>query len=115
MIIFPAIDIKGGKVVRLKQGQFDKVTEYENDPVATAKRWEKMGAQWLHVVDLDGAQTGQIANVKTILEIAQTVRIPIQMGGGIRTREDIAKLLDGGIARVILGTKIIEDRAFFNA
>jgi len=114
MIIFPAIDIKEGKVVRLRQGDFDRVTEYANDPVASAQRFEKIGAQWLHVVDLDGAKTGQIANLTVILAIAQSVKIPVQMGGGVRNKENISKLLDGGIARVILGTRAIEDRAFFN-
>ncbi len=112
MIIFPAIDIKEGNVVRLAQGKFDEVTEYSGTPAAMAKLWESKGAQWLHVVDLDGAKTGEMQNVETILHIAQAVNIPIQIGGGIRTEEDIRKLLEGGIARVILGTKVIEDCSF---
>lgn len=112
MIIFPAIDIKDGKVVRLSQGKFDEVTEYSGDPVAMARLWEKKGAQWLHVVDLDGAKTGEIQNYKIIFNIARSVSIPIQIGGGIRKKEDIQKLLDGGVSRTILGTKIIEDRIF---
>ena len=112
MIIFPAIDIKDGKVVRLSQGKFDEVTEYSGDPVAMARLWEKKGAQWLHVVDLDGAKTGEMQNGEIILNIARSVSIPIQIGGGIRKKEDIQKLLDGGVSRTILGTKIIEDRIF---
>jgi phosphoribosylformimino-5-aminoimidazole carboxamide ribotide isomerase len=112
MIIFPAIDIKEGNVVRLVQGHFDEVTEYSGAPVAIAKLWEDKGAQWIHVVDLDGAKTGEMQNRDTILEIANAVNIPIQTGGGIRTEEDILRLIEGGVARVILGTKVIEDRGF---
>jgi len=112
MIIFPAIDIKEGNVVRLAQGKFDEVTEYSGAPVAMAKLWEEKGAQWLHVVDLDGAKTGEMQNIDTILHIAESVNIPVQTGGGIRKKKDIQRLLEGGIARVILGTKIIEDRTF---
>lgn len=112
MIIFPAIDIKEGNVVRLLQGNFDEVTEYSGSPAAMAKLWEGKGAQWLHVVDLDGAKTGEMQNRDTILKIAKSVHIPVQTGGGIRTEDDIQRLLDGGIARVILGTKVIEDRSF---
>jgi len=112
MIIFPAIDIKKGKVVRLSQGKFDEITEYSGDPIATATVWENKGAQWLHVVDLDGAQTGEIQNLDLVFKIARSVSIPIQLGGGIRTKEEIQALLDGGVARVVLGTKVIEDRMF---
>lgn len=112
MIIFPAIDIKEGKVVRLLQGNFNEVTEYSGSPVAMAKLWQNKGARWLHVIDLDGAQAGTMQNTYQIIEIAQSVGIPVQVGGGIRTRGDIEKLIKGGVARVILGTKVIEDRAF---
>ena len=114
MIIFPAIDIKDGKVVRLIQGKFDRVTEYSPDPVSMAKHWEGQGAQWLHVVDLDGAQSGEIKNTSIILEIVKAIKIPVQTGGGIRKPENVKQLLDGGIARVVLGTKIIKDRDFLN-
>jgi phosphoribosylformimino-5-aminoimidazole carboxamide ribotide isomerase len=113
MIIFPAIDIKNGQVVRLIQGKFDQVTEYSKDPVAIAQHWEKVGAEWLHVVDLDGAQTGVIQNLETILKIVRTVKIPVQMGGGVRELKAAENLLQGGVKRVVLGTKAIEDRAFF--
>lgn len=112
MILFPAIDIQDGKVVRLLQGKFDQVTEYSQDPVSVAKQWESQGAQWLHVVDLDGAKTGTIKNKDIVLKIARSVKIPVQMGGGIRTKEDIAYLIEGGVARVVLGTKVIEDTTF---
>ncbi len=109
MIIFPAIDIQNGNVVRLKQGKFDQVTEYSNDPAHVAQRWEREGAQWLHVVDLDGAQSGSIKNWDAIRQIASSVQIPIEVGGGIRTEEDVARLLEIGIQRVIFGTRAITD------
>jgi phosphoribosylformimino-5-aminoimidazole carboxamide ribotide isomerase len=113
MIIFPAIDIKNGQVVRLIQGKFDQVTEYSNDPVSVAKQWEQRGAQWLHVVDLDGAKTGQIQNKDVILKIVKAVKIPVQMGGGVRSSTDVDSMLNGGVARIVLGTRAIEDRTFF--
>ena len=112
MIIFPAIDIKDGKVVRLFQGKFDEVTEYSGDPLVVAQNWQQQGAQWLHVVDLDGAKTGTMRNRDAIITIAKNVSIPIQVGSGIRSREDIQRLIDGGIARVILGTRVIADSQF---
>ena len=112
MIIFPAIDIKEGRVVRLVQGKFDQVTEYSQDPVAAARHWQGLGAQWLHLVDLDGALSGKTKNLDTILKIVKSVTIPVQMGGGLRTMEDIAAVLEGGVQRAILGTKVIEDRLF---
>ena len=112
MIIFPAIDIKEGKVVRLLQGDFDKVQEYGQDPVTTAQHWVALGAKFLHLVDLDGAKTGVMQNKEVLLKIARSVDVPVQTGGGIRSQKDIQDLLEGGVARVILGTKVIEDTAF---
>ncbi|MFT5169672.1 MAG: phosphoribosylformimino-5-aminoimidazole carboxamide ribotide isomerase [Candidatus Omnitrophota bacterium] len=112
MIIFPAIDIKDGKVVRLLQGKFDEVTEYNQDPLVIAKQWKEMGAEWLHIVDLDGAKDGKIQNLDIICKIAREIGIPIEMGGGVRTKEDIAQLIEGGVKRVIFGTKIIQDPKF---
>ena len=109
MILIPAIDIKGGKVVRLFQGKFSDVTAYSDDPVAMARKWEKMGAQWLHVVDLDGAQTGEMKNIAVIKKIANSIRIPVQAGGGIRSEGIVRNLLDSNISRVILGTKVVPD------
>ena len=112
MIIFPAIDIKDGKVVRLFQGKFDEVTEYSGDPLVVAQNWQQKGAQWLHIVDLDGAKTGEMQNRAAIIAIAKKVSIPVQVGGGIRSREDVQRLIDGGVGRVILGTRVISDRDF---
>ena len=112
MIIYPAIDIQNKKVVRLKQGRFDETTSYADDPVNMAKTWERVGAEWLHVVDLDGAQTGSPKNTETILNIARAVSIPVQCGGGIRTEADVAALLDAGVQRVVFGTKAVENLGF---
>ncbi len=113
MILIPAIDIKGGKVVRLFQGKFTEVTEYGDDPLAMALQWERLGAKWLHVVDLDGAKDAVMGNQAVIKKIAQTLKIPVEVGGGIRSEETIKDLVqDGNIARVILGTKAIENRDF---
>jgi len=112
MIIFPAIDIKDGKVVRLVQGQFDRVTEYSTDPFNMAEHWKKEGATWLHIVDLDGARTGQMANIAIIKNIAKNIGIPVQVGGGVRSLEVIKDLVENNIARVILGTKAFEDQEF---
>ena len=112
MIIIPAIDIKDGKVVRLSQGRFNEITIYSNDPITVAKQWQDDGASWLHVVDLDGAEKGQIKNLETISNIARCVKIPIQMGGGIRSIEDVENILLHGVRRVVLGTKVVEDKEF---
>ena len=93
MIIFPAIDLRGGKCVRLIQGDFDKETVYSDDPQATALKWQSMGAKFLHVVDLDGARTGSPQNISAIKNILDAVKIPIEVGGGIRTLDDVEKLL----------------------
>ena len=113
MIVIPAIDLKDGKVVRLSQGKFNEVTIYSENPVETAKHWQAAGAKLLHVVDLDGAEHGEMKNFSFIEKIMKTVEVPVQVGGGIRTRADIEKLFAAGAARVILGTKVIEDRNFF--
>lgn len=112
MIVFPAIDIKDGKVVRLSQGKFQEMTIYSTDPVGTAKKWEAAGASWLHIVDLDGAEKGEMKNFGAIREIVKEVKIPVQMGGGIRTEDDIKKMISCGVNRVILGTKVVEDKDF---
>ncbi len=112
MIIFPAIDIKEGKVVRLIQGKFDQVTDYGLDPVTVAQEWEKQGAQWIHVVDLDGAQTGEPKNLEIIFKIVKNVKIPVQVGGGIRQETTIEKLFKNNVARVVLGTKAVKNLSF---
>jgi len=112
MIIIPAIDLKDGKCVRLFQGKKDAVTTYSNDPVGTAKRWESYGVELLHIVDLDGAFTGNQENLDAIIKIRQSVRISLQVGGGIRNMESITKLFSAGVERVIIGTAVIEDPKF---
>lgn len=109
MIIFPAIDLRGGKCVRLTQGDFDKETIYSDDPQATALKWQSMGAKFLHVVDLDGARAGSPQNLYAIKKILAAVKIPIEVGGGIRTPEDAEKLLSLGVRRVILGSVAVEN------
>ena len=110
MIIFPAIDMKDGKCVRLEQGLFDKVTVFGEDPVEMAKKWESEGAEFLHSVDLDGAKDGVPKNLEIIKNICKAIQIPIQLGGGIRDKETVKILLDAGVNRVILGTVAINDR-----
>lgn len=112
MFVIPAIDLKDGKVVRLIQGRFEEFTVYSHDPAETARTWQKEGADRLHVVDLDGAQTGKIKNLASIREIVGNVDIPIQLGGGLRTREDIDAIINIGAKWAILGTKACEDLDF---
>lgn len=111
MIIFPAIDLRGGKCVRLIQGDFDKETIYSDDPQATALKWQSMGAKFIHVVDLDGARAGSPQNLDAIKKILNAVEIPIEVGGGIRTLDDMDKLLSLGVRRVILGSIAVENPA----
>lgn len=112
MFILPSIDLKGGKVVRLLRGDFEKETAYSEDPVAIAKKWEKEGAKWIHVVDLDGAFRGEPANLKWVERIVRSISCSIECGGGVRTPETIEKLLSYGIKRVILGTRAILSENF---
>ncbi|MBQ3452403.1 MAG: 1-(5-phosphoribosyl)-5-[Selenomonadaceae bacterium] len=115
MIIFPAIDLRGGKCVRLIQGDFDKETVYSDDPQATALKWHSMGAKFLHVVDLDGARKGSPQNLDAIKKILDAVNIPIEVGGGIRTLDDAEKLLKLGVRRVILGSVAVENISLVEA
>ncbi|MFZ5989872.1 MAG: 1-(5-phosphoribosyl)-5-[(5-phosphoribosylamino)methylideneamino]imidazole-4-carboxamide isomerase [Bacillota bacterium] len=109
MIIYPAVDVKDGRCVRLAQGEFNKVTVYSDSPVEMALKWEELGAEYLHVVDLDGARTGVAQNISVISEMAVKLGIPVQLGGGIRTIEMIETVLCKGIQRVILGTSAVND------
>ncbi len=109
MIIIPAIDIKDGRCVRLLQGKKEEVTVYSDDPVSMAKHWVKLGAEMLHIVDIDGAFTGIQKNLDVILAIRKAVEIPIELGGGIRNIEIIASLVTLGIDRVIIGTSAVND------
>lgn len=110
MIIYPAIDLKDGRVVRLKQGSFSNMTVFEDTPSVLAKQYEKDGAKFIHVVDLDGALKGASFNNKIISNILGKVNIPIQVGGGIRTLDDIEEKLKMGVNRVILGTSAIKNK-----
>jgi len=109
MIIFPAIDIKDNKCVRLTQGRFDNVKIYSDDLVGIAKSWEDAGAEYLHLVDLDGARGNSNINTKSIEKIIKALNIPVQIGGGIRTYERAKELIEIGVSRVILGTIAIEN------
>lgn len=112
MIIFPAIDILDGQCVRLIQGDYNQEKVYSNSPIDMAKKWEQKGAAYIHIVDLNGAKTGQSVNKAIIQEIAKTVAIPVQVGGGIRSIETIKDYLDAGVSRVIIGTAAINDQVF---
>jgi len=109
MIIFPAIDLKNGHCVRLMQGDPERMTVYGRDPAEMAKRWEQEGAQWLHVVDLDGAFSKEPRNKNAIQSIAKSVSIPIQVGGGLRNLETIKNYFEFGVERVIVGTAALRD------
>ncbi len=110
MIIYPAIDIIDGKCVRLQQGSYSEVTVFGDSPVDMARKWESLGAEYLHVVDLDGARSGKSENAEIIKQIAKTLKIPVQIGGGIRNLETIETYLSGGLSRVILGTSAVNNR-----
>lgn len=112
MIIIPAIDLLDGQIVRLKQGQYNQKTIYNTDPVDQALKFVKQGAKWLHIVDLDGARTGRMKNLKTILKIRQKIDNQMQVGGGIRDKNQIDELIKYGINRIILGTRAIEEPDF---
>lgn len=110
MIVFPAIDIKDNKCVRLSQGDFNKVKTYSNEPFDMAIKWKNEGASFLHIVDLDGARSEEIINKESIEKIAKNIGLPIQVGGGIRSEEKIKNFIDMGVARVIIGTIAVENK-----
>lgn len=109
MDFYPAIDLLDGKCVRLYQGDYERETVYGDDPVSQARAFEAAGADWIHVVDLDAARTGEPVNRRVIADIARAVDIPVQTGGGIRDEEAAAAHIDAGVARVVLGTAAMED------
>lgn len=109
MIVLPAIDLKSGEVVRLKQGDFERKTVYSQNPLAVAEDFAAQGAEWLHLVDLDGAAEGESQNYAVIKKIAAATNFKIQTGGGIRKKEDVRRLLDLGVKRVIIGTLAVKD------
>ena len=112
MILLPAVDIRDGRCVRLSQGDFDRETVYDDDPVAVAKRYESEGAQWLHVVDLDAALEGEPRNRELVAEVIRSVNVPVQCSGGIRDTGAVDAAKDAGAARVVVGTAALRDPAF---
>lgn len=115
MDIIPAIDLRGGRIVRLVQGDPARETQYGQDPAAVAREWERRGAPRLHLVDLDGALGGTPANQEALRHVLRSVHIPVQVGGGLRTREAVRAILDLGAAVAVLGTAAIRDPAFLEA
>ena len=109
MLIIPAVDIRGGKCVRLKQGRLDAETVFSDDPVAMGLKWQEAGARWLHVVDLDGAFSARPQNLEAIRRLRRALAIPMELGGGIRTLDTLAAYVDLGIDRLILGTVALKD------
>src|SRR5439155_9220079 len=109
MIVFPAIDLRGGRCVRLRQGAFDQETVYGDDPVAVARGFAQAGARWLHVVDLDGARAGHPVQAELIAKICAAIEIPVQVGGGLRDAAAVDAVLAAGAARAVVGTVAVQD------
>jgi phosphoribosylformimino-5-aminoimidazole carboxamide ribotide isomerase len=114
LILYPAIDILGGRAVRLLQGDYERETQYDADPVDAAERWADGGAEWLHVVDLDGARSGASANLDHLRRIAEAVDAQVQFGGGIRDAGAVDRALDAGAERVVIGTAALRDPRFLD-
>lgn len=114
MILYPAIDIRGGQAVRLLQGDYERETTYDADPVDAAARWAGEGAEFLHVVDLDGAKAGEPQNLDAISRIVGAVECPIQVGGGLRDMASIDAIFEAGAARVVIGSAVLDDPAFLS-
>jgi phosphoribosylformimino-5-aminoimidazole carboxamide ribotide isomerase len=112
--IIPSIDLRGGNVIRLKQGDYDRQLNYAVDPIVTAKSFADAGAKWMHIVDLDGAKEGSPKQVDLIARIISSVKLNVEVGGGVRSTEDMRRLIDAGAARVVVGTKAIEDWNWFD-
>jgi phosphoribosylformimino-5-aminoimidazole carboxamide ribotide isomerase len=115
VILYPAIDIRGGKAVRLLQGDYERETTYDADPVDAARRWAEEGAEFLHVVDLDGAKAGAPQNLEAVRRIAAAVPCPIQLGGGLRDTGSVEAVLAAGAERVVIGTAALRDPQFLEA
>jgi phosphoribosylformimino-5-aminoimidazole carboxamide ribotide isomerase len=115
VILYPAIDIRGGQAVRLLQGDYERETAYDADPVDAAIRWAGEGAEFLHVVDLDGAKAGEPRNLEAVRRIAAAVGCPIQVGGGLRDKSAVDAVLAAGAARVVIGTAALRDPEFLDA
>lgn len=113
MQVIPAIDLRGGMCVRLQQGDYDRETVFGDDPAAMAGRWVSEGAERIHLVDLDGAKAGKPVNVQAVRSIVESVKVPCQLGGGVRDEATIATWLDAGLDRVIVGTQALRDPEWF--
>ncbi len=113
MEIWPAIDLRGGKCVRLRQGDYAQETVFGEDPVAMARKWTEQGGKYLHLVDLDAARAGSSANLTTVRAIVEEVDVPCELGGGVRSREKIAELLEIGLARLVVGTRALKEPDWF--
>jgi phosphoribosylformimino-5-aminoimidazole carboxamide ribotide isomerase len=109
LILYPAIDIRDGKAVRLIQGDYDQETAYDDDPVVAARRWVDGGARWLHVVDLDGARAGEPMNLEHVRRIVAAVSVPVQLGGGLRDSKKVEEAISSGTERIVLGTAAVRD------
>jgi phosphoribosylformimino-5-aminoimidazole carboxamide ribotide isomerase len=114
VILYPAIDIRGGQAVRLLQGDYERETAYDADPVDAATRWAGEGAEFLHVVDLDGAKAGKPQNLESVRRVAAAVGCPIQVGGGVRDHQAVDAVLGAGAARVVIGTAALRDPEFLD-
>src|SRR5438132_13181563 len=115
MLILPAIDLRGGQCVRLRQGDYSQETVFGSDPAAMARRWVEHGASYLHLVDLDGAKQGRPINGESIRRIIAAADVPCQLGGGLRSETDIAEVLGWGVQRVVIGTKAVSDPRWFES
>lgn len=113
MLVIPAIDVRGGKCVRLRQGDFAQETVFGDDPAATARRWVDQGAEMLHLVDLDGAREGRPVNLGAIEAVVRSAGVPCQLGGGLRTERDVRSVLDLGVRRAIVGTRAVREPDWF--
>jgi phosphoribosylformimino-5-aminoimidazole carboxamide ribotide isomerase len=111
--IIPSIDLRAGRVVRLRQGDYADQLNYDVDPAATARSFREAGANWMHIVDLDGAKDGRPAQTELIRDVIAASRLKVEVGGGVRGTDDVRRLLDAGASRVVVGTKAIEDWAWF--
>ena len=113
--IVPSIDLRGGRVVRLKQGDYQRQVNYDVDPLATTRSFADAGANWMHLVDLDGAKEGRPVQTELIGQIISATKLKVEVGGGVRSTQDVRRLIDAGAARVVVGTKAIEDWPWFEA
>ena len=109
LTLYPAIDLLGGRCVRLRQGDYAQAQVFDDDPVAVAQRWKQAGAEWLHVIDLDGARAGKPKHLEVVRAIVEATGLPVQVGGGMRSEDAVVAAFDSGVERVILGTAAVRD------